>query len=359
MKTPRVTVVVTSFNYAPYIQACLLSVAKQTVRNFHCVVVDDASSDRSVEIVKRFMDTTDAAGRFELKTHVDNVGQMAAFLTGLAASDGDFVTFLDADDLLSPDFLEVHINAHLNNVHSVALTCSDLVQINADGGAIAATMPNVLYEKRDPARAYKLDEIRRWSMRAGNVLEISQDLESPIMVPPISSSTGRWLWSATSAMMFRRATLDLILTEQCVQFRICADYYLCMFAHAIGGSLIIPTAHGCYRRHGKNAFSDGGIVGGDHSVRSLTKPLALEDFHNVFVAHLVRNLDRFRAVADESHLYMVLAKFSDKSPTKFVDSGARLSQMRLLRCRITWRVADTVIWLRSRFFWLRRILSTA
>ena len=63
--------------------------------------------------------------------------------------------------------------------------------------------------------------------------------------------------------MFRRAVLDVILSPESRCLRICADRYLFNFSHAVGGSLIIRTVHGCYRRHATNGFSSNPVVGGD------------------------------------------------------------------------------------------------
>ena len=52
VKPPLVSVIVTSFNYAPYIEACLSSIGRQTYPHFECVVVDDASTDDSVEMYR-------------------------------------------------------------------------------------------------------------------------------------------------------------------------------------------------------------------------------------------------------------------------------------------------------------------
>ena len=123
-----VSVIVTSFNYAGYIETCLGSVAAQTYDEFECVIVDDASTDRSVDIIKRFIDQH-PGGRFRLVRHGENQGQMAGFQTGLQHTRGRFVVFVDADDVLLPHFLETHVVAHLNGLYEAALTNSDELQI--------------------------------------------------------------------------------------------------------------------------------------------------------------------------------------------------------------------------------------
>ena len=358
VKTPRVSIVVTSYNYASYVEACLDSIAAQSVADFECLVVDDASTDSSCEIIERFIAGDAAAGRFRFRAQQQNAGQMAGFTTGLAETSGALVVFVDADDLLLPDFVEVHLKAHLNSHHGVAFTCSDQLQINRAGEVLSATNPTLLRDARDPTRAHEWADSLEWVVAEDGVLEVRHQSRVPIFVPPTTADTGVWRWSATSAMMFRRATLELILAEDCQQFRLYADYYLCMFAHVIGGSLIIPTVHGCFRRHGDNAFSAASIVGSDRSLHDLTQEVPLDGFHDSFLTHLIRNFDRFRAVVDENQLYMIVAKFSSPGRLREIDPGNTLNRARLLKCRVNWRLAGFIVWLRSRFFWLRRISSS-
>ena len=358
MKAPRLSVIVTSYNYAAYIEACLDSIARQSFTDFECVVVDDASSDGSCEKIEHFVAGANAAGRFELKARQQNRGQMAGFRTGLAATEGEFVVFVDADDLLMPDFLETHLQTHLNPHHSVAFTCSDQVQIDAEGVVVSATNPTLLGDRRDPTWAHQLSGRYKWEMNQNRGIELHQETKAPVFLPPISADTGVWRWSATSAMMFRRATLDPILCEECDRFRLYADYYVCMFAQVIGGSLIIPTAHGCYRRHGENAFSGTRVVGSDRTVGDLTGEVLVQPFHDVFVTHLMRNFETFRSVVDEHQLYMAVAKFSSRERLKALGEADHLDRARLLKCRINWRLGALIVWLRSRFFWLRRIVSS-
>ena len=143
VKTPRVSIVVTSYNYASYVEACLDSIAAQSVADIECLVVDDASTDNSCEIIERFIAGDAAAGRFRLRAQQQNAGQMAGFTTGLAETSGEMVVFVDADDLLLPDFVETHLKAHLNSHHSVAFTCSDQLQINRRRRSVERYQPNL------------------------------------------------------------------------------------------------------------------------------------------------------------------------------------------------------------------------
>ncbi|MBP9087311.1 MAG: glycosyltransferase [Kofleriaceae bacterium] len=93
---PRVSIVMTSYNDAAFIAQALASLCAQTYRNLEIIVVDDASSDASPDIV-RAMASNDA--RIRLITLPHNQGLFAARNIGMAAATGEFVTFQDADDV--------------------------------------------------------------------------------------------------------------------------------------------------------------------------------------------------------------------------------------------------------------------
>src|SRR5689334_3527169 len=94
VRHPIVSVIVTSFNYARYIEACLGSIARQSYRHFECIVVDDASTDDSIAVIQAFLSSELAAGQFTLVRHTRNEGQMAAFQSGLERARGSFVVFV-------------------------------------------------------------------------------------------------------------------------------------------------------------------------------------------------------------------------------------------------------------------------
>src|SRR6059058_3132256 len=107
-KLPKISVIVTCFNCCDYIGDAIRSVARQTLRDFECVIVDDASTDDSADVVRRTLDEL-ADSRFSQIRLPKNVGQTGATRRGLAATKGSFVCFLDSDDLWHADFLERHL----------------------------------------------------------------------------------------------------------------------------------------------------------------------------------------------------------------------------------------------------------
>lgn len=274
---PFVTIVVTVFNYERYVVECLRSIVAQTYLNYKCIVVDDCSRDRSAELVEKFIAEQGLGERFRLIRHETNQGQMAGFKTGFEHSQGEFLVYVDADDLLLPDFLGGHLEAHLGGM-PVAFTSSDQYQINESGEVIAGEHADLLARGR----------FRR--VGAHYLFE------------------NTWLWATTSSMMFRRATLHLILPDETDAFRVCADNYICHFSNLVGGSLLIPRRYGCYRRHGANSFSNNRIVGGQHPTGDMRNHPHHATIRNAVVNHLLVHSDRFVGILAGWWFLVLLAR---------------------------------------------------
>lgn len=113
---PLVSVIVPTYNYARFIGQTLENLRAQTYARWECVVVDDGSTDDTEEVVARFVES-------EPRVHYirqANQRQSVAKNTGLAAAKGEYVQFLDADDLLEPrkferqvEFLETHADVEI------------------------------------------------------------------------------------------------------------------------------------------------------------------------------------------------------------------------------------------------------
>lgn len=99
---PRVSVIIPSYDVEPYLEACLASVAAQTWRDLEVIVVDDGSPDRGAHIAADFAERDP---RFRLIRQA-NAGLGAARNTGVRHATGEFLAFVDGDDLLPPHAIE-------------------------------------------------------------------------------------------------------------------------------------------------------------------------------------------------------------------------------------------------------------
>lgn len=102
----RFSVIIPLYNKAPYVRKALDSIVSQTYKDWECIVINDGSSDNSLEVVKNFVDEYKIYDfRFKIVDQ-PNAGVAAARNNGVKVSSGDYVCFLDADDWWKPKFLE-------------------------------------------------------------------------------------------------------------------------------------------------------------------------------------------------------------------------------------------------------------
>jgi len=116
----QVSVVIPAFNRAWIIGEALQSVFAQTFQDFEVLVIDDGSTDNTADVVKSFADP-----RLRYVKKYPNAGVGAAWNSGIRAARGEFVSFLDSDDLWKPDKLEREV-CFLDTHPEVQAVFSDL-----------------------------------------------------------------------------------------------------------------------------------------------------------------------------------------------------------------------------------------
>jgi len=100
-KNPRVSVVITCYNYGRYLAQCLESVLSQTYADYEIIFVNDGSTDDTDEVISMFL--SDSRIQYICQK---NMGQAKAKNVGIKHSSGQFIAFLDADDFWHPTKLE-------------------------------------------------------------------------------------------------------------------------------------------------------------------------------------------------------------------------------------------------------------
>ncbi|EMD1718127.1 glycosyltransferase family 2 protein [Providencia stuartii] len=108
---PFFSIIIPVYNSENYIRDCLLSVKNQSYENFEAIIVDDGSTDNSLDVI-RLITSNDS--RFTIITRA-NGGVSMARNTGLTEATGDWVVFIDSDDYIDASFLEVFHERILNN----------------------------------------------------------------------------------------------------------------------------------------------------------------------------------------------------------------------------------------------------
>ena len=136
----KVSVIIPVYNAEKYIAATVQSVLSQTYENFEIIIVDDGTPDNSVKVCQQFDDA-----RIKI-IHQQNKGLPGARNTGIRHAQGDYLAFLDADDIWLPEKLEKHVE-HLNNSPTVGISFCYSAFINEQGNSTGIYQkPRKLYD---------------------------------------------------------------------------------------------------------------------------------------------------------------------------------------------------------------------
>jgi glycosyltransferase involved in cell wall biosynthesis len=213
--TPRISVIITCYDYGKYVARAVESALAQTYANTEVVAVNDGSRDDSLAVLSRFGDRI---------TLIDqpNQGSIAAYNRGFAESTGDVIVLLDADDLLEPDALE---SVAAVWTKSVAKVQWDLKIIDAEGRDLGRKFCNfdASYDSARVRESFRRTGTYRWPVSVGNAY-------------------ARWFAEALFPLSSEHGP----------------DGALNTVAPVYGEVVTIPRQLGSYRIHGKNLWSNTG-----------------------------------------------------------------------------------------------------
>lgn len=210
MGGPRVSVVVTNYNYGRYVGQAIDSVLQQSYADVEAIVVDDGSTDNSRQVIARYGDRI-------IPVLKENGGQGSAYNKGFAASSGDLVLFLDADDTLHSEALATVVKAWHSGASKVQFP---LEVTDAEGNMLGFRNP------RAPLS--------------------SGDLTPQIM------AYGFHTTPPSSGIAYSRTVLDELMPMPEAEWRLYADYYLIALSTLLGPVISLDRCLGFYRVHDKN-----------------------------------------------------------------------------------------------------------
>ena len=102
----KVSIVIPVYNVSAYIEDCLASLTAQTMDNIEILLVDDHGRDDSMECARRFVEAHPSGKTFRFLATPHNMGPGPARNVGIEAAQGEYVAFIDSDDVVEPDFCE-------------------------------------------------------------------------------------------------------------------------------------------------------------------------------------------------------------------------------------------------------------
>lgn len=109
---PLVSIIIPIYKTEKYLRACLSSVQRQTMRLFEAILVNDCTPDGAMEIAREFVNSDP---RFRIIEHEVNKGLGDARNTGVVNARGEFINFLDSDDIMPADAIENLLRVAINN----------------------------------------------------------------------------------------------------------------------------------------------------------------------------------------------------------------------------------------------------
>ena len=126
MGSPLVTIIVPVFNKEKYILATLRSISGQTYKNWECIISDDGSSDNSLLLVEQFTSAT--PGRWKIVSQI-NSGPSSARNHGIKSATGEYIAFVDADDIWLQNKLQIQVD-YLEKNPDVSMLLSNYIIFN-------------------------------------------------------------------------------------------------------------------------------------------------------------------------------------------------------------------------------------
>jgi glycosyltransferase involved in cell wall biosynthesis len=124
MQSKLVSIIIPAYNAEEFISVCIQSVLNQTYRNIEIIVINDGSTDSTLEIIYSFTDPR------LILVNQENKGCSASKNQGLRIAKGDFIQYLDADDYLSPDKIEKQVNKLSFNDNHIAVCKTVIISDN-------------------------------------------------------------------------------------------------------------------------------------------------------------------------------------------------------------------------------------
>lgn len=219
----RFSVVVTSYNYRAFVGEALESALAQTAPPHEILVVDDGSTDGSADYIEEHYARRNGVRLIRQ----DNQGQLSAVAAGVRLASGNFVAFLDADDLWEPDYLK---------------RVSDIYREN----------PKVTFVHTDMQMFGDMSDTysRRYLKN-----QKTRDLGLGVL---LASYGTRWRGSATSAITMSRAIaaeLTDVPSQLLASWKTSADVCLVRGSDILGAhKYFLAEALTRYRAHGRNAW---------------------------------------------------------------------------------------------------------
>lgn len=249
------TIVIVNHNYEEYVAAAIDSALGQSYQPLQVIVVDDGSTDGSRRVISAY------DGRIQA-VFQDNAGQGSAYNAGWLAAHGDYVLFLDSDDVLMPEAMDKIVAAFQGN--DAVKVQFYLDQVDRELRPLGFRLPSYGFSRIEPRRQIK--------------------------------NYGYYVSPPASGNAFRKSFLDKIMpiANQEV-YRRSADGYTTGLAGVAGRIVSISQTLGRYRIHGQNYGGESGVRSIPHLHHMFMRDIKRENTQHEFGAQFGFRFSRDRS----------------------------------------------------------------
>ena len=198
MENELISIVVPIYNVENYLRQCLDSISEQTYKNFECILVNDGSTDSSQQIAEEYL----VDSRFKL-INQSNKGLSGARNTGIShiREESTFISFVDSDDYIYPDFLETlieHIEDDVDIIEGMIDYFYDEIKVD---NVCHDFEKQILISKDDKLGKLALNELRvsvfpklfRKSLLTEDFFPEGWIFEDLAVVPELVSHSRKWI----------------------------------------------------------------------------------------------------------------------------------------------------------------------
>lgn len=191
----KISIITASYNYAQYIEQAINSVLNQSYQNWELIIVDDGSSDNSVEIIKSCCEK-DTRIKFLQHDNNQNKGLKETLLLGIEHASGEWIAFLESDDFFEPDNLlkKIEIIKKHTNVKLVFNKVRFISQHKYKQQKQYELTQNKLSKMTFPRNMFYNFNINNIILTFSCVMVEKNALKNANFKTPIDSFLDWWLW---------------------------------------------------------------------------------------------------------------------------------------------------------------------
>ena len=223
-----ISIVIPIYNAEKYLEQCLNSIKNQTYKNFEVILVNDGSIDNSESICKAFVES-DTRFRYYLKA---NGGVSSARNLGLDSVKGDFITFIDSDDWIAENHLELLINSIKKTNSDIVVSCYKEFDNNID------TYYTIVYTKQEKNLL--------------NFEKMNRD-DFLIIFPKLMSINV--CFNNAVAKLFRKELVNNLRFDTSIKYGEDLDFYFSLYLNVESISYVDELTY-VYRIHGDSTTSN-------------------------------------------------------------------------------------------------------